>query len=77
MLSQHIDPQIFLTTSTDNDIVFRGDRGDYILGHLAPLPSVDVNCDDIILERLWEEKVRHIWTPLSYLGLQKKSFGTF
>ena len=38
----HIDPQIFLTTSTDNDIVFRGDRGDYILGHLAPLPSVDV-----------------------------------
>lgn len=54
----HIDPQIFLTTSTDNDIVFRGDRGDYILGHLAPLPSVDVNCDDIILKRLWEEKVK-------------------
>lgn len=54
----HIDPQITLTTSTDNDSVFRGDRGDYVLGHLAPLPSVDVNCDDIILERLWEEKVK-------------------
>lgn len=46
------------TTGNYNDIVFRGDRGDYILGHLAPLPSVDVNCDDIILERLWEEKVK-------------------
>lgn len=54
----HIDPQITLTTSTDNDIVFLDGRGDYVLGRLAPLPSVDVDCDDIILERLWEEKVK-------------------
>ena len=45
-------------TTTGNSAVSHIDPQIFLLGHLAPPPSVDVNCDDIILERLWEEKVK-------------------
>lgn len=54
----HIDPNYAQTTFTDDDIVFRGGRGDVILSHLAPLPNTNMDCDDILLERLWKEKVK-------------------
>lgn len=54
----HIDPNYMQITFTDDDTIFRGGRGDVILGNLAPLPSTYVDCDDILLERLWKEKVK-------------------
>ena len=47
-----------VTHIDSNYVPILGSQGDYIQGHLAPLPSVEVDCDDIILERLWEEKVK-------------------
>lgn len=54
----HIDPNYTQITFTDDDIVFRGGRGDVALGHLEPLLSVDVDYTNILLERLWKEKVK-------------------
>lgn len=54
----HIDPNYTRITFTDDDIVFRGGRGDVALGHLEPLLSVDVDYTNILLERLWKEKVK-------------------
>lgn len=54
----HIDPNYTQLTFTDDDIVFRGGRGDVALGYLEPLLSTDVDCTNILLERLWKEKVK-------------------
>ena len=54
----HIDPNCAQTAVTEYDIVFRGDRGDVVPGYLEPLLRTDLDCDDILLERLWKEKVK-------------------
>ncbi len=54
----HIDPNYTRITSTDDDVIFLSSRGDVALGHLEPLLSTDVDCTNILLERLWKEKVK-------------------